>query len=228
MKKFIAAGAAALIAVGMAGPAHAYDRDAYAYAAGHMIGYKDIPAMLDSQRTASFSAYNAPGRNYVCETGDGQKEVDYPGGKDVFSINYEGRKNSSINVSVAQFASSAKAIKAFEALQKAVKQCAGTDSGSQTFDDGSVDTWQRLTTTGNVPLVTVSGVQSIFMNENYQDVTTGPDAGNYSSDNYSVYTLVNDVIINTSYYTGSELNMTTKQRKAVNQVAFNAVTRWLD
>jgi hypothetical protein len=42
-----------------------------------------------------------------------------------------------------------------------------------------------------------------------------------------VYTLVNDVIINTSRYTGSELNMSTRERRAVNQVAFNAVTRWL-
>lgn len=228
MKKIVAAGASALIAIGMAGPAQAYDRDAYAYAAGHMIGYKDIPSILDAKRTASFSAYNAPGKNYVCGTADGEKEVDYPGGKDVFSMNYEGRKSSSTNVSVTQFASSSKAIKAFETLQKAVKECSGTDSGSQTFDDGSVDTWQRLTTTGNVPKVTVAGVESIFLNENYQDVTTGPDAGSYSSDNYTVYTLVNDAIINTTYYTGSELNMTTKQRKAVDQVAFNAVTRWLD
>lgn len=226
MKKSIAAAAAACLAIGLAGPAQAYDRDGYAYAAGHMIGYKDIPKILDAKRTASFSAYDAPGKNFVCEAGD--KDVEYPGGKQVFSITYEGRKSSSTNTSIAQFASDNAAMKAFTALEKAVTECAGTDSGSQTFDDGSVDTWQRLTTTGNVPMVTVAGVESIFLNENYEDVTTGPDAGKYSSDNYSVYTLVNDVIIQTSYYTGSELNMTNKQRKAVNQVAFNAVTRWLD
>ena len=48
-----------------------------------------------------------------------------------------------------------------------------------------------------------------------------------TSDGYNVYTLVNDVIIDTGYYTGSELNMSTNQRKDVNQAAFNAVTRWL-
>ena len=42
-----------------------------------------------------------------------------------------------------------------------------------------------------------------------------------------MYSLVDDVIITTNFYTGSELNLPTKKRKAINQVAFNAVSAWL-
>jgi hypothetical protein len=225
MRKFVALGAAALIAVGLAGPAQAYDRDGYSYAAGHMIGYKDIPKSLDAKRGASLDVYNRPGKNYVCSVDS--KDVEYAGGVQNSSMGFQGRKGTSVNVNVAQYASTAEAIKAFDALKKGAPTCEGPNTGSQTFDDGSTDSWSNLITTGNVPMVTVAGVESIFVNQNYDDVTTGEYGGRYSSDTYSVYTLVNDVIIETTYYTGSELNMTTKQRKAVNQVAFNAVTRWL-
>lgn len=226
MKKLVAAGAAALIAVGMAAPAQAYDRDGYAYAASHMIGYTDIPKSLNVKRGASFNANPSHGKNYVCSSES--KTVEYAGGVHQFSMGYEGRKSAGVNVNVTQYATASKAIKAFDQLKKGLKECAGSKSGSQTFDDGSTDSWSSLTTTGNVPLVTVAGVQSVFQNQNYDDVTTGEYGGRYTSDTYTVYTLVDDAIINTNFYTGSELNMTTKQRKAVNQVAFNAVTRWLD
>ncbi len=47
------------------------------------------------------------------------------------------------------------------------------------------------------------------------------------NDSYSVYSLVDDVIIQTQFYANTNDNLTTKQRKAVNQLAFNAETRWL-
>ncbi len=233
MNKFLAvAASAALLPVALAAPAQAYDRDMYSYAAGHMIGHEDIPAALNVKRGANFSATPFRGKNFLC--GDETARVEYAGGTMLFNINYEGKRNSSgIGVSVTQYASANKAIKAFNELKAGLKKCEGPASGQQTFDDGSTDTWSRLNTTGSVPLVTVAGVASVFVNENYDDVTSGsPDGtyggGSYSSDSYSVYTLVNDVIINTSRYTGSQLNMSTKERKAVNQVAFNAVTRWVD
>lgn len=228
MKKIASiAASAALLAVGIAGPAHAYDRELYSYAAGHMIGFTDIPASLNVRKNSAFNAYPARGRTFLCEKDD--KSVEFTGGDYSFSMNYQGRgRDGGIGVTVMQYASSQKAIAAFDEVKKGIDQCAGPASGQQTNDDGSSDSWSRLNTTGNVPLVTVAGVQSVFMNENYEDVTEGAYPGRYTSDNYNVYTLVNDVIISTSHYTGSELNMTTKQRRAVNQVAFNAVTRWVD
>ena len=229
MKKFSAiATAVAVAAIGMATPAQAYDRELYAYAAGHMVGHQDIPAPLSVKKNASFNAYSASGETYLC--GDDAKNVTYPGGEYQFSVSYLGRKGGmGVSVTVTQYASARAAIRAFDALKKAVRQCEGPASGQQTYEDGTSDTWSRLTTSGNVPLVTVAGVESIFLNVNYDDVTINSDEENrYSSDAYDVYTLVNDVIIDTSHYTGSELNMSTKERRAVNQVAFNAVTRWLD
>jgi len=219
-----------IASVGFAAPAAAYDRDAYEYAAGHMIGYKDIPKSLAAKKGANFNASPASGKSFLCS--DSEKLVQYSGGDHQFSINYPGgKKSSGISVDVTQYSSDAKALRAFNELKKGLDRCAGPSSGQETYDSDTepqVDTWSRLVTTGVVPLVTVAGVQSVFLNENYEDVTTGPGAGTYSSDGYNVYTLVNDVIINTSYYTGSELNLSTKERRNINQVAFNAVTRWLD
>ena len=228
MKKVaIIAASVAIAGVGFAAPAQAYDRDLYAYAASHMVDYRDIPASLKVRKGASFNANPSTGKSYLC--GDDQKSVDYPGGKYNFSINYQGRgRDGGINVTVNQYESNEKAISAFNALKKGLRECAGAANGQQTYEDGSVDTWSRLTTTGNVPLVTIAGVPSVFMNMNYEDVVTGEYSDRYTSDTYNVYTLVNDVIINTSRYTGSQLNMPTAERRAVNQVAFNAATRWLD
>lgn len=228
MKRFAALAVAVSLAVAFAAPASAYDRDAFSYAAGHMIGHGDIPKSLMAKKNPNFTALPG-GDNYLCE--DEQKSVEYPGGESQFVISYLGRKNTlGVNVTVNQYSSEKKAMKAFTKLKQGLKKCDGPSSGQETYDsdtDPQTDTWSRLNTSGVVPLVTVEGVQSVFLNQNYEDVTTGPGAGKYSSDGYDVYTLVNDVIIDTSYYTGSELNMSTKQRKDVNQVAFNAVTRWL-
>lgn len=228
MKKLVViAAAVALVGVGLAAPAHAYDRELYSYAASHMVDYRDIPASLKVRKGASFSAFPSTSKAYVC--GDEQKTIEYPGGEYNFSISYQGRgRDGGIDVTVAQYSSTQKAIAAFNALKKGMRECAGAASGQRTYEDGSTDTWSRLTTTGNVPLVTIAGVASVFMNMNYEDVVTGEYSDRYTSDTYNVYTLVNDVIINTSHYTGSQLNMPTSERRAVNQVAFNAVTRWLD
>lgn len=228
MKKFaVVIAMTALVGAGIATPAHAYDRDLYSFAAAHMIAASDIPAPLQVKKGANFSAFPDGRTNFLCTKED--RQVEYPGGAYSFSMNYNGRKDASgIASTVTRYRSAELAIAAFDRLKKGLKECAGPSSGQESYEDGSTDSWSRLTTTGTVPLVTIAGVASVFVNENYEDVTTGQFPGRYTSDNYNVYTLVNDVIINTSHYTGSELNMATKERRAVNQVAFNAVTRWVD
>ncbi len=230
MKKTVVALLALGVAsVGLAAPAAAYDRDAYAYGASHMIGYKDIPKSLNVKRGAFVNA-SAGSSVFIC--GDDSKTVSFPGGEFNFSISYTGRgQTDGINVNVDQYASANKAIAAFDKLKAGLKRCEGESSGQENYgtdDAPSIDTWSRLNTTGVVPLVTVAGVESVFLNQNYQDVTTGEYPGTYTSDSYTVYTLVGDSIISTNRNTGSEINLSTKERRAVNQVAFNAVTRWVD
>ena len=77
-----------------------------------------------------------------------------------------------------------------------------------------------------MPLVTIVGVPSVFINVSYQSVVSNQES-RYSSDNSTLYTLVNDVIISTSFFSGSQLNITAPQKKAVNQTAFDAVGSWL-
>lgn len=228
MRKFaVTAACVAFAGVALAAPAQAYDRDLYSYAAGHMIEQSDIPASLAVKKGADFSAFPTTGKAYLC--GDENKSIEYAGGDYQFSMSFTGRKKRmGVQVSVNYYPSSTAAIRAFDDLKKKLQECVGAANGQNTFEDGSVDTWSRLTTSGNVPSVTVAGVSSVFLNQNYDDVTTGTFNDRYGSDQYNVFTLVNNVIINTSHATGSELNMSTKERRAVNQVAFNAVTRWVD
>lgn len=230
MKKIaIIIAVAAATGLALAAPAQAYDRDAYAYGASHMLGSKQVAAPLTAKPNGYFSA-GPDSRNWLCSKDD--KGVEYPGGKYRFSINYQGVKKSQsgVNEQVEQFASAEKAISAFNTLKNAAQKCSGAQSGSNSYTDADgnpqSDSWSSLTTTGVVPLVTIAGVPSVFLNVNYQDVSTDQDSP-YSSDNYTVYTLVNDVIITTNYYSGSELNISAAERKAVNQTAFNAVSAWL-
>lgn len=218
-----------MLAAAAAAPAFAYDLDEYAYAAGHMITPKDIAKPLTVKSKGYFSA-GPDGGSFLCRKND--KDVNYPGGSDRYSINYnaESGKRPSTSVSVQQYSSSMKAIKAFDTLKKAATTCKGTTSGSDNWTDENgapvVQQWSQLTTTGSVPLVTVVGVPSIFINVNYENVVSNEES-RYSSDNYTVYTLVNDVIISTSFFSGSQLNITAPQKKAVNQTAINAVGAWV-
>lgn len=218
---------AVAVGVAVAAPAaHAYDVDRYTYAAGHMIQPSDIPAGLSMKPAMNFSAGPDFGKTWLCSKGS--KSVEYVAGTDSYFANYSGRANtmSNVGVSVSQFDSSDAADKAFAQLKKKISNCDGTTTGSNSYEDGTSTPWERLVTSGVVPGVTVTGVQSLFLNVNFNDASGGVGESS-NSDNYQVFTLVDDVIISTNYYTGSELNIPTSQRKLVNQVAFNAVTRWV-
>ncbi len=226
----LATSAAALMLVAAtAAPASAYDPKEYAYAAGHMITPQDLAKPLSVKSKGYFSA-GPDGGSFLCRKND--KDVNYPGGVNRYSIDYNAPngKRPSITVSVQQYSTSTKAITAFEKLSKAAKECAGPASGSDNWTDENgapvVQQWGQLTTTGSVPRVTVVGVPSVFINVNYESVISNAES-RYSSDNYTVYTLVNDVIISTTFFSGSQLNITAPQKKAVNQTAFNAVGAWL-
>jgi hypothetical protein len=218
-----------LLATAAAAPAFAYDPKEYAYAAGHMITPKDVAKPLTVKSKGFFNA-GPDGGSFLCRKDD--NSVNYPGGVNRYSIDYnaEDGKQPSITVNVQQYSSSVKAIKAFDTLKKAATTCAGPASGSDNWTDENgapvVEQWSQLTTTGKVPLVTIVGVPSIFINTNYQNVVSNQES-RYSSDNYTVYTLVNDVIISTSFFSGSQLNISGPQKKAVNQTAFNAVGAWV-
>lgn len=222
----MAAGAAVVIlGAGLIAPAHAYDRELYTYGAALMVGYSDIPTSLKVKRGGRYSAAPDGGTRFLC--GDEQKSVEYPAGKHVLSVSYEGRDNSSgLDVSIDVYPSNKQASSAFSRLRNGLRSCAGAASGQETYGDGSIDNWSRSTTTGNVPLVTGSGIMSVFMNKNYEDVITGEDADRYTSDSYNVYSLSANTIITTSRYSGSVLNIPTAERRAVNQVARKAVSRF--
>lgn len=232
MKKTLAGLLAATAAVSIAAavPAQAYDKDAYVYAAGHMLQSDDVPASLGAfGKTMYFNASSGT-KIYVCYVNSTDITVK-PKSVNLFSANFnedfDGGAGNSISQSVYQYASAEKAISAYESLTKAIKGCTGTTSNSWTDEDSGVtQTSTSLTTNGKVPSVTEVGVESVFVNSNY--LTTSSDGKDkYASDSYTVFSLVNDVILSTGYTTGNLENIPTKQRKQVNQMAFDAIGRWL-
>ena len=217
-----------------AAPAQAYDNHAYAYAAGHMIDRKDIPAELGVfKKTMTFNAYSSTATASVCTisgVGD-QPETTYSfnDGKLTFNAAYSSRgtKGASLMVNVYQYDDRTKAIAAFDEIKKAAPKCTGTVSNTFTStESGAQSTYTVKTTNGVVPAVTTTGVESIFVNVNYESTAT-TDAPAFLNDQYSVLSLINDVIIVTNYYKNDSVNVSKKQRKAVNQVSFNAETVWV-
>ena len=234
MKKTLAvlvAASTATVTLAAAAPALAYDKDAYAYAATHMLQSGDLPASLgDFGSNMSFNATQDGGKIYLCYVGD--KQITAPGGKysfgGFFMDRRKGGEGNNLTQTVTQYSSAQKAISAFEKLTKAVKGCTGTTTQTWPDDeDGSTQTSSSLTTNGKVPMVTEVGVESVFVNQNYLS-TSSNNTERYANDTYTVYTLLNDVIIATAYNTGNLENIPTKQRKQINEVAFTAIDRWLD
>lgn len=237
IRRILATTIAAAAATGLAaGPALAYDRDAYSQAAGSMIGRSDIPKELgEFKKNLGFSAYASGSKIFVCDVPQADPNapdvaIYMPGGTYSFNGSYQGKgKNDpvTIDVSVNQYASASDAIDAFDTLKKNIKKCTGSGSNTWTDEDGNTTTYSTQLTNGVVPAVTTTGVESLFVSNNSLQETT-PGDSRYLNDDYSVYSLVDDVVIVTEYSANTNANLTTKQRKAVNQVAFNAETRWLD
>lgn len=227
----IAAGA--VVTLGVAPGASAYDRDVYEYAAGHMIERSDIPKALGSFDPRPFFDAGPGLPTYLCYLPSGDPDA---AGTDVkigkaayqFSAVYSPTKGpaSSVSVRVMQYADSAGAIKAFQALKKASSTCTGSGSTTWVNEDGTQTTSSWMVSTSTVPSVAVVGVTSIGITQDNLSVSSG-DGERSTSDTYTVYSLVNDVIISTSYGSSGTANLTSAQRKAVNQVAFNAVGRWV-
>ncbi len=224
---------AAVAALVTAPQAQAYDREAYAFAASHMIERSDIPKVLgDFDETLGFSA-GLGMRTYLCYL---QSSTPDSTGTDVLAgkpqLQYSGYYSPSrgpqvsVSVQVLQFGSADEAIRGFETLKTQSRKCKGAGSKTWTNSDGTKTTSSWRVATSVVPQVTVAGVPSIGITQDNLSVSS--KGGNPSADdNYTVYTLVNDVILATSYNGGSTTNTTKEQRKAVNQVAFNAVSRWV-
>ncbi len=226
----------ALVAsVGAIAPAQAYDRDAFAYAASHMIERSDIPASLGAfKKNLTFTAWTtSSGTNNACYVPKSDADapdvnVKFPGGKYAYAASYNGRGKDApyLIVNVDQYASDSAAIKAFRVLQKGISKCTGTGSSTWTDEDGTVTTYSTAVTHGVVPEVSTLGVESLFVSNNSLSEST-PGDSRFVNDNYTVFSLFGDVIIQTQYMSNTNDNLTTKQRKAVGRVAFNAESAWL-
>jgi hypothetical protein len=222
---------AASLALGVvaAAPAvAAYDKKAYSYAATHMVEAKQIPKALGTYKPGIFfNASTGAQEIYLCSVGD--TDIRIRGAKMNFMAGYaskQDRSDKSVNVSVYQFASSSAAIKAFRALERESKKCTGKQADSSTSDDGVTYSWTKNVTNGKVPSVTIVGVESIFINNDYESGSSDSDE-KFLSDTYTVYSLVNDAVVATSFYLDNASSLSKAQQRAANLLAFRAVGAWV-
>ncbi len=225
----LAATAIAASTIAVAPSAVAYNKDAYAFAAGHMLESKDIPKALGTYRPAiDFNASGDRPVMYLCSLKDGNVRVG--GAKFAFAANYNNTVRNSprqVNVTVYQYGSSKAAITGFRAVEREAKRCTGAQGDSNTSDDGVTFSWTSNLQNGKVKDVKVAGVESVFINSDYENGSTDSDQ-KFLSDSYSVYTLVNNAIIVSLFNNNNANTLTPAERKGANQLAFNAVTAWVD
>ena len=227
---FAAVGALVMSVSTVTLPAAAYDKEAYGYAASHYLEEKEIPKVFKPKSKGFFVSINPSSfSNTVCGYGtDGNTKVKLAKGTIQSYANYR-LKNGMVDlsVSVTQYKSNVAAEKAFKAMSKVIKKCDGRVDTSWTSPDGTVYPSNTVTTTGNVPGVTVTGVQSVFieLDSNFAETADSPASVN---DQRTIFTLVNDVIIQSGFNSGSSKNIAAAHKKGLEKVAFDMVDSWLD
>lgn len=226
----VVSGALVLGSLGLASTAaQAYDREAFANAASSYVSPKQLPKIFAAKPFMSVQVQNSKNGSFVCtsasSTGANVQMTSSLRNSSAFYDIIE--RDLNLFISVNEFTSNVAAEKAFAKLTKDLKKCDGDYSGSWTSDDGTVFPFQNTVTSGKIPAVTVAGVESIFTNQNSNNAAVG-DQPAYLNDSLSIYTLLNDAIILTQGSTESALNLTAPQKKALEQVANQMVTEWVN
>lgn len=209
--------------------AQAYDREAFAHAVSHYVSPKQLPKIFASKPGMSLEVQDS-GKNgtYVCSSA----VVNGPNVQLARSVHTSFgfynviAKDLGLTIYVNEYRNNVAAEKAFAKLTKDIKKCDGDYTGSWTDDDGTVYPFQNIVTSGKIPAVTVTGVASVFTNQNSNNSAVG-DQPAYLNDSMSIFTLLNDAIILTQGSTGSALNLTAPQKKALERVANQMVTAWV-
>lgn len=210
--------------------AQAYDREAFAHAASHYVSPKQLPKIFAAKPGISVQVQDSgKSGSFVCTSATASGSVVLMASSLRNSSAFYGviQRDLNLFISVNEFTSNVAAEKAFAKLTKDLKKCDGDYAGSWTSDDGTVFPFQNIVTSGKIPAVTVTGVGSIFTNQNSNNAAVG-DQPAYLNDTLSIFTLLNDAIIQTQASTESALNLTAPQKKALEQVANSMVTEWVN
>ena len=226
MLALVLAGAVTVGLMAAAVPANASNFDAYART--HLLQNADVPSTglgdLGSRRVFISPPENSNSFKLCFVNNRG---ITIPGIREAtasFALHDVGVPQ--LREDVLTFQSPAAARRAFARGALQSRQC----RGSRTGGEGSLKS--KITMSwGAVPGVTVVGVPSFSL----RYTTSSPDSsaqGGWvvSQDGYSVFTLVNDVIINTTYTRPQGPDgppITAAQRQLVNQTAATAASRWI-
>jgi hypothetical protein len=231
MKKIsagIAVGALVLGSMGVAtSVAQAYDKAGYGFAASHFLNAKDLPKEFASKPGASVAIGDSRSQgSFLCS--NPQLMTSFNLARSVLNANVsytELNKNVNLFINVNQYRSNTAAEKAFAKLSKDIKKCDGSASGATTGQGGTSTPFTLVVTSGKIPAVTVTGVESVFTSQNASSPAVGTQPASLF-DTYTILTLLNDVIISTEASTETALDLTSGQKKALEQIANQMVTTW--
>ena len=212
--------------------AQAYDKAAFGFAASHFLSAKDLPKEFASKPGATITIGDLMGEgSFLCASpgpDDGSIPNSFNLAPSVLNANVsynEINKNVDLYINVDQYRSNTAAEKAFAKVGKDLKKCDGSYSGTSTDGNGISFPYTTAVTSGKTPAVTVAGVESVYTNQNVNNAAVGnPDS--YLSDTFTIFTLLNDVIISTQASTQTAVDLTPAQKKALEQVANRMVTTW--
>jgi len=233
LNKFVSVAASGAIIAGSmsigVASANAYDKEAFAYSASHFLNESQLPKAFAAKKGINVNISAPTGKSFVCSSGDTPNVrvwLAKPVRTADASYNLKS-KALDLEVMVSEYSSNGAAEKAFAQLSKDISKCDGKFTGSIAGDDGEAPmAYETVITSGKIPKVTVVGVQSIFTNLASQNSASG-DVPAFLSDSKSIYTLVNNVVIMTSASTLSAQDLTSKQKDALTQVAFDMVDAWI-
>jgi hypothetical protein len=233
MKKIfigVLSGALVLGSSGLAATAaQAYDREAFAHAASHYVSPNQLPKIFAAEPRMNVEVRNSgnSGASVCSSAFVNGPEVELAKSTRNSLAFYESRTSDiRLDISVDEYRTNIEAEKAFAKLTKDIKKCDGDYSGSWTSEDDMVFPYRNVVTSGKIPAVTVAGVASIFTNRNSESAAVGVQPA-FLDDVLSIYTLVNDAIIQTQASNWGRFNITAPQRKALEQAANLMVTEWV-
>lgn len=225
---------AAAISIATISPAQAADpAEKIAYAANHVLLMSDIPASLGKPVTKGASSYSFSanvGRSFpigLCGKAEGDQSWQVKGSRLTFSVNMDvrGEPFRFVTQEIDQYKGINAARKSFGLLATRAKNCKGSKSDTFTDDDGTVIISRQDLSTGELSTASVAGRPSVWINSDRVTTSTNVD---FESENdiYTVYTLVNDSILQLTLSINSAANISAALRNDVDALAKVAAERW--
>ncbi len=198
-----------------------------------MMQTDDVPTVLGTPTTYSYEASEGPGFIEVCLPPNGGS-VSVPTAAPIewvsMTVDVSGKRTGLAVLDQYAFVypGSAQATRVFDSIVEAARSC--TASTTRPILEGDPITLTRTLTTGSVPgggvWVQTSKVYSQRIVEGGRSKKNSESAGIDREMTYSVFTLAEDAVIETSYYTAAQARASARQASALGRLGIENAQLW--